>query len=381
MQQDLQVRLTRQALDFLDAKTTALGEAVVRNPIASYTDPDRLAREKERLFRGHPLVVAASCQLREAGDYVTDDNSGVPVLVVRAEDGSARAFLNVCRHRGAKVVNGCGRIKRNFVCPYHAWSYDTEGRLVGIPDRESFDDLDTDGHGLVELPVVEKHGLIWVRSTPGEGFDIDDALAGLGPELGSYDLSAYHHYETRVIRRKMNWKVAMDTFLEPYHFGVLHTNTVAPIFFPNVYLFEPFGPNLREAFLRRTITELRDKPEAEWDFVEHTAIIYVLFPNTAVVIQADHVEIWRIYPAGDLVDECVLYLDFYIPEPATSDSAHRHWERNLDLLLRTVEDEDFPTGETIQFGFSSGAQDHVTYGRNEPALAHFETSVTRAVES
>ena len=379
MQHETQVKLARQALHLLDTKTNCLADTVVHNPVANYIDPDRLRREQALLFRGHPLVIGASCQLREPGDYVTDDFSGVPVLAVRGRDGAVRAFLNVCRHRGAKVAKGCGRIKRNFVCPYHAWSYDTDGRLVGIPDRASFDDLAPAEHGLVELPAVEKYGLVWVQGTPNGAFDIDDKLAGMGAEIGAFDLASYHHYETRVIRRKMNWKIAMDTFLEPYHFGVLHTDTVAPIFFPNVYLFEPFGANLREAFLRRTIVELRDQPEAEWDFVAHTAIIYILFPNTALVIQADHVEIWRIYPANDKVDECVMYLDFYVPEPAVSDSAQGHWQRNLDLLLRVVETEDFPTGETIQFGFASGAQDHVTYGRNEPSLAHFETAVSQAL--
>lgn len=379
MQHEIQVELARQALHYLDTKTTVLGDKVVRNPIAAYTDPERLARENEALFLGHPLVVGASCQLREPGDYVTDDFSGVPVLAVRGRDGQVRAFLNVCRHRGAKLASGCGHVKRGFVCPYHAWSYGTDGRLAAIPERAAFDDLDTGSHGLIELPAVEKYGLVWVQGTPGTNFDIDATLAGLGPELGAYDLAGYHHYETRVIRRKMNWKIAMDTFLEPYHFGVLHTDTVAPILFPNVYLFEPFGANLREAFLRRTIESLRDQPEAEWDFVKHSAIIYVLFPNTALVIQADHVEVWRIYPAGTEVGACVMQLDFFIPEPATSDSAHGHWRRNMDLLLRTVETEDFPIGEDIQFGFVSGAQDHVTYGRNEPALAHFETAVSQAL--
>ena len=160
MLHETQVKLARQALHLLDTKTNCLAKTVVHNPVANYIDPDRLRREQTLLFRGHPLVIGASCQLREPGDYVTDDFSGVPVLAVRGQDGAVRAFLNVCRHRGAKVVDGCGRIKRNFVCPYHAWSYDTDGRLVGIPDRASFDDLDSAEHGLVELPAVEKYGLV-----------------------------------------------------------------------------------------------------------------------------------------------------------------------------------------------------------------------------
>lgn len=381
MQHATQVDLTRQILRDLEARTTSLADAVTTNPVSAYTDPARMQREVEVLFRRYPLLMGASCQLREPGDYVTDDFSGVPILATRSEVGDVRAFLNVCRHRGAKLARGCGHVKRNFVCPYHGWSYSAEGKLVGIPDKASFDGLDADAHGLVELPVAEKHGLVWALPTPGMELDIDAHLAGLGPELGAYRFEGYHYYNSRVIRRQMNWKVAVDTFLEPYHFGVLHTDTVAPILFPNICHFESFGANLREVFPRRTIVDLREQATEDWDLVTHSAIVYILFPNTALVMQADHIELWRIYPANGKVDECVMYLDFYIPEPAETPSAHEHWRRNLDLVLRTVEEEDFPVGEEMQFGFASGAQEHVIYGRNEPALAHFERSVTEALDA
>ena len=382
MQQDLQIDLTRQVFAHIDNQTTATSEHLARIPVAAYTDPERLSRERRELFLRYPLVMGMSCQLREAGDYLTDDYCGVPVLVTRARDGAIRAFRNVCSHRGAKVaLEPCGHVKRNFTCPYHGWSFDDTGKLVGLPDQRNFDELDRDEYGLTELPVAEKYGLIWVCPTPGEAIDIDAGLAGLGDELASYDFAGYHHYETRVLRQKFNWKIAIDTFLEPYHFGVLHQNTVGPIFIPNLCLFDPFGLNLRETLPRRTIVELRERPESEWDLVTHSALVYVLFPNTVFVMQADHAEIWRVFPDGDKVDECVMYLDFYIPEPAATDSARRHWDRNMDLAIRTVVEEDFPTGETMQFGFGAGPHEHLVAGRNEPALAHFEQSVQRALEA
>ncbi len=97
-------------------------------------------------------------------------------------------------------------------------------------------------------------------------------------------------------------------------------------------------------------------------------------------MQRDHAEVWRVFPVDCKVDECLAFLEFYIPEPATSASAREHWRRNLDLTLRTVEKEDFPTGEGIQLGLLSGAQDHVTYGRNEPALQHWQKSVAAALD-
>ena len=381
MEHSLQVELARELFEHIDAGSTCLADDVDTNPVVTYTDRDRLDREMQILFRRYPLMMGLGCRIPEPGDYFTDDNCGVPVLIVRDQDGEVRAFLNVCRHRGAQVALGCGHVKRNFVCPYHGWSYDSRGKLVGIPDGRNFEGIDKETHGLVALPAIERFGCIWVRPEPGARFDIDDELNGLGPELASFEFDGYHHYTTRVLRRRMNWKMLIDTFLESYHFGVLHTETVAPIFLHNVCLFHPFGFHMRETLPRRSIIDMRALPEREWDLVKHTALVYILFPNAVIVMQADHAEVWRVFPVKGKVDECVAFLDFYVPEPAASEKAHEHWRRNLDLTLRTVEEEDFPTGEGIQRGLGSGAQEHVTYGRNEPALQHWQRSVRAAVDT
>ena len=374
-----QVRLTRALLGHIAAGSTSLADQVTRNPTSVYTDRAVLELEREMLFRGYPLLIGFSCQVPQAGDYLTDDFSGVPIVVLRDRDGRIRAFINVCRHRGARLVRGCGRVGKHLVCPYHGWSYGLDGRLAGVPQRHSFADLELEEHGLGALPVVEKAGMIWVRPRPGESFDIDAHLHGLGPELESYDCAGYHFYESRVIEREMNWKMVIDTFLEPYHFAYLHRDTVGPIFMPNLCLFHAFGLNLRETLPRRSIVELRERPEAEWNLIPHTAIVYVLFPNTVFIMQADHIETWRVYPKDNRTDRCVMYLDFLIPEAAENESARRHWQRNMYLAIATVDQEDFPTGEGIQRGFASGAQAHLTYGRNEPALAHFENAVKIAL--
>ncbi len=374
-----QIRLTKEVLAHLDARTTALAPDVMYHATAAYASPERLALEKQILFRKYPLLMGLSCQLPSPGDYLTDDFSGLPIIVVRDRGGVVRAFLNVCQHRGARLVEGCGHARRVFSCPYHGWSYDLQGTLMGIPDQDSFAGMDKARRGLTELPAAERDGLIWVLPEAGAKLDVETHLAGLAPELASYGFGGYHHHETRVLRRKLNWKIVIDTFLEPYHFGVLHAKTVGPIFFPNLCLFEGFGPHLRETLPRRTIEGLRGMPEAEWDLIPHTALVYVLFPNTVLVMQMDHVETWRVFPVGEKVDECVMYLDFFVPEPAVTDSARRHWDRNMDLTIRTVNEEDFPVGEGIQSGFSSAAQTSMVFGRNEPALAHFERAVNEAV--
>jgi phenylpropionate dioxygenase-like ring-hydroxylating dioxygenase large terminal subunit len=374
-----QVEQARKLLAYLETRSTATADGVYRNEISDYTCPKQLAREREVFFKRGPFTVGLSCLLPKAGDFVTHDYAGVPILLVRQPDGSLCALLNVCRHRGARLAEGCGGNARDFSCPYHGWTYGLDGRLLARPDERSFAEIDKAARGLRALPVVEKYGTIWLSPTPGARFDVDAVLGGVERDFAAYGLETYHHYETRVLRRRINWKVVVDTFLESYHLATLHQRTVNPILYSNLGTFDAFGRNLRTIFARRTIGALREMPEADWNLIPHSTVIYVLFPNTVFIMQGDHVETWHVFPAGDGTDESAMYISLYPPEPALTDSAKGHWDRNFDLLMATVEKEDFPLSEGMQRGFYSGAQDDVLFGRNEPALQHFHRSVKAAL--
>lgn len=369
-----QVRVGRRLLAHIENGTTDCLPGVYRNPVEAYGSDEVLRREKAVLFREFPLLMALSCELRQPGDYRTEDHSGVPILLVRARDGQAKAYLNVCRHRGAKVAEGCGR-RNLFTCPYHAWSYDTDGRLVRIPTEHGFADIDRAELALTPLPVCEKYGMIWVKPAPGADFDIDAYLGGLGPELASYHAESFHHYETRIVERPLNWKLACDGFLEGYHVGPLHRTTIAPILQGDHLLFDVYGRNQRLIMSRANIGRLKSQPEAEWNVLRHLVAIYQLFPNTMFVWQGDHLEINRMFPLGNRADASVMIMSLYVPEPPATKQAVRHWDANMDILWRTVCGEDLPVGESIQKGLFSGAQDAVVYGRNEPGLQHFHEMV------
>ena len=379
MQPGTQVEIIQRFLDHIDAGSTDLVDDVFLNPVSSYTSPEQLARERATLFRAHPLLVGLSCQIPNPGDYLTDDFASPPILVVRSRSGKALAFANVCRHRGSRVAEGSGRGVKRFVCPYHAWTYDLDGRVAAIPDDYGFAGIDRERYGLRPLPIVERHGLLWV-APGGEGeIDIDAHLGGLGDELAAYDFANYHYYTTRVIRREMNWKLVVDTFGEAYHLKPLHRETVGPIFHQNVAVCRPHGLNHSMILARRSIESLRDRPRGEWQLIPHAATVYVLFPNTVFTVQGDHVDVLRVYPDGDRVDRCVMYVDWYVPEAPADDRAGRYWDKNVELFLRTVNDEDFTIGEGIQRGFASGVQSHVTYGRFEAPLQYYHRALRRAL--
>src|SRR5712675_3569494 len=155
-----------------------------------FTRIRNIFRAKQQiLFREYPILMGFASTWAVPGSYRTDDYAGVPILIVRGRDNKLRAVRNVCRHRGAKVAQGCGEA-RAFSCPYHAWTYDLAGKVIGIPEERYFPDLRRERSALTELSLCEKYGLVWVIPTPAldgaTNFDIDIWLGGLGPELGSY---------------------------------------------------------------------------------------------------------------------------------------------------------------------------------------------------
>lgn len=378
MRREDQIAEAKKLLAHIANRTTAQADGLYRNPVSDYTSPAQAACERELFFRDTPLNIGLSALLPRPGDWMTHDYSGVPILLTRRTDGSLGAFLNVCRHRGARVADGCGAGARDFVCPYHGWVYGLDGTLVARPEEAAFAAAERSTHGLRPLPVVEKYGMIWAGTRPGMQIDPNAMLGGVATDIAAYGLDSYHHYETRVLRRQMNWKLAVDTFGETYHLMHLHPDTVSPLFYTNRATFDAFGRNHRMVGARRTIDELRGRPEHAWDVFDHTVIIYVLFPSTVFLFQRDHIETWHFFP-GATPDDCAMYVSLYIPEPVTSDSAKRHWDNNFDLLMATVEMQDFPTCEGMQKGFYSGAQEAIVFGRNEPALQHFHRSISAAL--
>jgi phenylpropionate dioxygenase-like ring-hydroxylating dioxygenase large terminal subunit len=379
---DLQIKLLRRFFEAHQARTTDLAEHAYRNPADAYTGAARAAEEQTRLFRARPLVVGLSADLPETGEYVTREVAGVPLLLVRGEDGAARCFLNACRHRGSRVATGRGRAGRSFTCPYHAWCYDIHGRLVGQPlAQDAFDELDRDGFGLVSLPAAERFGLVLVRPEAGAPIDVEAELAGLGPELGDYGFAGYRFFAEHSRSWEMNWKLGIDTFLEAYHVFSLHKATIAKDFLSTPSLHEPFGPHARLVAFRRGVHELAECDEARWELRDHASVIYRLFPNTVLNLPNDgHAELWEFGPEDGSPHRSRVSVRFYTPEAVTSERARDFWQRNVDFTLGVIFAEDFAQQEIIHANLRTGLLPEVVYGRNEPGLIHFHQSLVTALQ-
>jgi len=375
MRHDDQVRMIRRLLAHIDDGTTTYADAVRQNPVSSYTSPDRMKQELDTVFRRYPLLIGMSDRIARPGDFVAEILAGVSVIVCRDRDGRVRAFLNICRHRGARLVEGCGNARR-FVCPYHAWTYMLDGALQTVPSGRDFESLDKAEHALTELAAEERDGLIYVQ-LEGE-IDLSAHLSGMDRDIAAYGFGGFHHYRSLTIRRQMNWKLCPETFMEGYHLQYLHKDSVGPIFHSNLMAFDAFGRNSRLTLPRRRIDELRSRAETDWLLIPETAIIYTFFPNTTFVVQAGHIEMWRVFPDG-APDRCRIEVSVYTPEKVESERAKAYYEKNIDLAILTVDGEDFPLSESIQAGHMAAQQEHVTYGKNEPALIHYCRSIENAL--
>jgi choline monooxygenase len=371
--------LVRRLLDHVAAHTTDMADEVLEVPAEAYTSRDHLERELEVLFNGSPLVLCLSAALPKPGSYRTVDLCGTPILVTRDSQGQVRAMANVCRHRGVRVVDGGGEARR-FTCPFHAWVYDLEGKLVGVPVAEGFEGMCREDKGLVQLEVAEGYGLIVGRIRPGPPIDIDEYLGpGLSDEVAALDFANWEPYgEPHVHRVNANWKVTLDTFRENYHFDYLHRKTLKDYAYGGVLTFDAFGPHLRNCSAIRSIDVLRDQPEEEWgDVMPYFSYQYQLFPNTSLTFDARHIELWQILPVDERTSEVVhtAYL-----KPGLSDEDRAKVLEMAPWICETVVDgEDFWVAGRTEPGIRTGLLDKVVFGRNEPAPQHLHRGFRAAL--
>lgn len=376
-----QAELLDRIRGYLAAGVDPMADEVAAHPVDRYVRPDHLRREQETLFTRYPLVVGYSSDVTAPGDFITDDLSGRSLLVVRDDDGVLRGFHNVCGHRGAKVETSSAGNQRRFTCPYHAWSYDRAGRLRSIPNEEGFRGVDCDDRSLVEIPVAERHGLVWARpgGSRGEPLDIAAYLGSLDEELSGFAMDGYVHERTDVLRQPFNWKLVVDGFLETYHIRFLHRRTIGPYIRSNFALFDPHGLHARMVGLRTSFETLADGPLAEGELLPHLAIIYLIFPNTVLVWQGDHFEAWSVFPDGSRADAMVARASLLAPRRPKTEAEATHWDKNWEILMKTVLEEDFVVATTMQHGFESGARAEAVFGRQEAMLQHFHRTLEQEV--
>ena len=367
------ISLVKRALYHYQNKTTDQASDVMSNSIDAYVDEDRYKKEVDRIFKRLPLALCLSSELPEENTHRAMNVIDTPVLITRAKDSKVRAFLNVCRHRGSKICEeGTGK-KRNFVCPYHAWTYDHEGKLIGMYGEKTFGDIKKEDFGLIELMCSERSGLVWVMLNPEENFNIDKWLGDFAPELDTLNLENWHIHEQREIDGP-GWKVALDGYLEAYHHNQLHGDTVGKHTVGNLLVLDTYGPHQRLTFGRKTLKDLIDKPETEWKSPqENIRLIHSGFPNLSISgVLGDHCLVSQIFPTSSPNRTITRQTILSAKKPET-DKELQNTNEFSEMVRQAVVDEDYKIGLEIQSNISHMGSNDFIYGKNEPAVQNYHS--------
>ncbi len=387
MSREQLVFMAKDAITHSDADTVAQVAEIGRIKASVYTDPERFEREKSQIFRRMPLMLAASCEIPDAGDYKTMDPIGVPVLLVRGKDGEARAFLNSCSHRGTNVALGDGN-KSRFVCGYHGWTFNQKGELVGVASNDDFGDVDKDEMCLQSFPILEKAGLIWVILDPKSDLDINTFLSGYDELLETFGFEDWHFFERRTLQGP-NWKIAYDGYLDFYHLPVLHANSFGPDI-SNRGNFYAWGPHQRilspsPAMPQpedSNVATMGDIPDSEWSDDALLGGVWTIFPHISIASfygGSRGVMVSQLFP-GDKVGESYT-IQTYLMEKEPTEEIKQGAHDQFSMLEVVVRDEDYATGLRQQKALDAGFTDYVYFGRNEGGGQAFHTWVEKILDA
>jgi len=384
-----QNRLLKGLLKHLDAKTNVDAGGIMKTPAETYTSEDRFEIEWKTFFQDHPQIIGMSGDLAEANSFFTVNDFGSSIIATRNPAGEFKAYANVCSHRGAEIEQERRGIKSKFSCPFHGWTFNNQGSLVGYPQSKQFGEIDKDCYGLTELPCLEKYGFLWVHPNSKGEIRLKDLLGDkLEEEFSAWDfdkliLSNEEEYQT-----DMNWKLAIDTFGETYHFSVLHKDSLFQSFHGNCQMFDSFKKNGRLILCKRDIDEMRKLPEKDWKICTGTLPVYYLFPNIIFMPTPEGAFLVREYPLENSPHKSVSKISFYF-YPEALEAANKMGvspETGLNPLEElysafgsVIRDEDYVVAESSHKGLKSGNLDFLTFGRNEPALHHYHNTYREAL--
>ena len=345
-----------------------------------YTDPEFHGLEIDRIIRPSWQIVCHESDIAGPGAWRTIDYIGESVIVVRGDDGAIRAFANVCRHRAMRLVEGQAGCAKKFICPYHAWAFETDGRLSGVPMKADYPALRLEDHGLAPVSLELWHGFVFVRLSDAGFPGVAEMMAPFEEEVAPYRLEDMRCIsEVRLRDRPLNWKNLGDNYSDNLHIPVAHDGLTR--IFGKSYEIGAHG------WVDRLKGDLVDRPsdnfwerfyQAHLPHVPHLPmqarrrwLYYKLWPNMAFDIYADQIDFMQWIPTGPTT--CVLReMAYALPDTSREMKLVRYanWRIN-----RVVNKEDTWLIERVQQGMASHSYGAGPIGRSEVCLRSFARKI------
>lgn len=369
LNRDLQAAIRR-----IPAEADAVIEPIgATRPNAIFTGAARYEAEQAGIFRRFPVPVAVSALLPEAGMVVAHDGYGVPLLISRTRSGEIKAFINACQHKGAKLVEDCAVHKQSrMTCPYHAWTYGVDGKLIGVARNEAFVGLDKGQRSLAELPAREWGGIIYVQL---DGCDPDWSQLSeqVAADFASLGIPDAHVYGRKSFDLAANWKVVLEPFLEGYHVQRLHAQSIGNQFPDAPNIVDLFGANVRQISGRIGYVPAMLDEDADANIHKLVTHAYTAFPNCVVVTSQYYISVMLIMPRGPARST----VDYYMltPEAASTPKAAEVFERSYRLILDVFGNEDFRAAEISQQGLNAGVPRETVYCGLETNIVRYYDAI------
>lgn len=337
-----------------------------KRPVSMFIGDDFFQLEQQRLFRRQAVPITISARIAEPGSSVAHDGYGTPLLVTRDKDGKAHVFLNACTHKGAKLIDGCDVAKGNrLTCPYHAWTFSTDGKLIGAARPETFTNLDKGARGLAELPSREAGGIIWAMLDRHAEPDFSGVDEQLTADFAAFDLPDLHVYGHKTFHLSANWKLVLEPFLEGYHVQRLHARTVGPLFADVPNVVDKLGINIRQISGKLNFTpDCLDIPsENIHASVTHA---YNVFPNCVVVTSPYYISVMFLMPTA--ADKTTVDYFMLTRRPPDNPKGAALYQKSYDMIVSVFGGEDFYAAEISHAGLSTGAIEETVYSGLEATI-------------
>lgn len=344
-------------------------------PAWIYRDPEYFAVEMEKVMRPSWQVVCHVSDIAGAGDWHTLDYLGESIIVIRGDDLQVRAFTNVCRHRGSRLVDGASGCAKKLVCPYHAWTYDLDGRLAGVPSRRDYTTLDMAKSGLVPVEHETWQGFVFVR-LEGGGPSVAEMMAPYEARVAPYRFEEMRAIGRVTLRpRPVNWKNVADNYSDGLHIPVAHPGLTR--LFGKGYgieaeahvdrmwgaLIDRPSANLSERMYQRVLPRVDHLPEDH----QRLWLYFKLWPNVAFDIYPDQVDFMQFLPVSP-TETLIREISYALPDDRREMKAARYLNWRIN---REVNAEDTALIARVQEGMMSRSFTVGPLGESEVCLRAF----------
>jgi phenylpropionate dioxygenase-like ring-hydroxylating dioxygenase large terminal subunit len=348
-----------------------------------YFDPEFFTAEKRAFLRAAPQVVCHDSEIADAGEWRTLEYLGESVIVIRGDDGAVRAFSNVCRHRGSRLVDGTDGCAKVLTCPYHAWSYGRDGRLAGVPHRHEYPGLQTEKLGLHPVALENWRGFLFVTLHPGAP-SVAEMMAPYEHEVAAYRFEDLRVMGRVTLRpRPLNWKTIADNYSDHLHIPVGHPG-LTRLFGRNYRieaqdhvdrmegdLVEKESANPSERAYQRLLPRMAHLPESH----QRKWLYYKLFPNVAFDIYPDQVDFMQFLPVS-ATETVIREISYALPDGRREMKAARYLNWRIN---RRVNAEDTELITRVQQGMQSASYEAGPLGKSEVCLRSFAKKLRRMI--